>query len=132
MKFIVYNGYYKFYPKKYREIEEISPSILKDQLVPIKDYYTFSKLAPLKSHYLKGELILDKYKCPKTVETDSNHLENIFLLTNLFYDYTTDIIYQGLGASTVVLYNKMSSLPLCGLDKQIISGEIIDNRIIIQ
>ena len=90
------------------------------------------KLAPLKSHYLKGELILDKYRCPKTVETDNNHLENIFLLTNLFYDYTTDTIYKGIGSSTAVLYNKMSSLTLCGLDKQIISGEIIDNRIIIQ
>ena len=44
MKFIAYNGYYKFYPEYYREERDIASGILRDILVPVYDYFTFSKI----------------------------------------------------------------------------------------
>lgn len=131
MKFIAYNGYYKFYPEYHREERDISRAILREQLVQVRDYYTFSKLKDLKSSYLKGEMILDIYKCPKTVETNEDSLENIFLLTGLFYDYVSGGIFKG-SSSSVITFNPQNNLPVCGLDYPIIRGMIKDNKIIIQ
>lgn len=132
MRFIAYNGYYKFYPEYHREEWHINKAILRDNLVRVRDYYTFSGLKNLKNYYLKGESILGKYKCPKTVEADNDKLENIFLLTGLFYDYTTDNIYRGGGQSSILTYTPQDNLPVCGLDYPIIRGKIVDNKIIIQ
>ena len=79
----------------------------------------------------KGEMILGIYKCPKTIETNEDSLENIFLLTGLFYDYVSGGISRG-SNSSVITFNPQNNLPICGLDYPIIRGIIKDNKIIIQ
>lgn len=130
MKFVAYHGYYKFYPEYHREERDINKAILRDILVPIQDYYTFSRLSSLKSFYLKGEMILNIYKSPKTVEA-FNRLEDIFLLTGLFYDYTTGGINNGRN-STIITFTGQNNLPVCGLNYPIIRGMIKNNKVIIQ
>ena len=132
MKFICYNGYYKFYPEYKNEQRDISKKILVEQLVPVRDYFTFNSLSNLKRYYLKGDLILDKFKCPKTIETEEDKLENIFLLTGLYYDYNTQSI-DYLGSSDSYEGIKESNyLPICGIYHPIIRGRIKNNKVIIE
>lgn len=136
MKFISYNGYFKFYPIATFEYRQFNSSAILNgnYLVKLNDYYTFPELVTLKNYYLQGEKILGQAECTKTMYVNEFHPEEILIKNDLYYDYRTNTLIKNLEGEREYIGARENSyyLPQAHTKHKIIRGRIENNGIIIE
>lgn len=87
MKVICERGYYKFFPESPSEIAQFE-NVFNRVLVPVRDYYTFEKLANLDDYSIEGQ----EYGGIIAKVNYAGRVEDVFYENGLKYNIQDDTI----------------------------------------